>query len=118
MEQRSYEPLETLALAAAIMEKVTSTSSNSDQEEIQGGLKPKRKRASPHQLAVLKQHFSKDPFPTTSTRQGLASKLNMTPRSVQIWFQNERQHTKAKTAVLMRKSYDIVTFAPGPVNKN
>lgn len=107
-----YGPLETLALAAAIVERV---SNGERTHEIAESIKPKRKRASPYQMAVLRQHFLKDPFPSTETRQMLASKLGMTPRSVQIWFQNQRQHTKASPPMLIRKVYNDpphVTFAP------
>jgi hypothetical protein len=83
--------LEALAIAASIVDAITS----SQNEELM--VKPKRKRASEYQLAVLRQHYAKDPFPSTHCRQQLALKLGMTPRSVQIWFQNQRQHFKMKS---------------------
>lgn len=55
------------------------------------GVKPKRKRASQEQISELKKVFEKNPFPTTDARKRLAKKLGMTARSVQIWFQNQRQ---------------------------
>ena len=52
-------------------------------------------------LAVLVEEFEKEAFPTTGQRQAIARALNMTPRSVQIWFQNRRQRlglSKPQTA--------------------
>ena len=57
-------------------------------------LKPKRKRASPHQLAVLNHHFAHNQFPTAEERRVIADAIDMAPRTVQIWFQNKRQIVK------------------------
>lgn len=54
-------------------------------------IKPKRKRANLHQLQRLREVFQQAPFPTADCRRTLAAQLGMTPRSVQIWFQNQRQ---------------------------
>mmetsp|Transcript_15626 Transcript_15626/g.51582 ORF Transcript_15626/g.51582 Transcript_15626/m.51582 type:complete len:296 (+) Transcript_15626:60-947(+) len=51
----------------------------------------KRSKISRPQLLVLTQHFESDPLPSFEKRQALAQQLDMTPRSVQIWFQNRRQ---------------------------
>lgn len=53
-------------------------------------LKVKRKRASPDQLAVLNRVFSQTYFPSTEVRRALGKQLGMSPRTVQIWFQNKR----------------------------
>ncbi|KAJ3043913.1 hypothetical protein HDV00_003953 [Rhizophlyctis rosea] len=53
--------------------------------------KLKRKRATASQLAALVGVFEKNFFPSTLERERLARELNMTPRAVQIWFQNRRQ---------------------------
>ncbi|KAI8617075.1 Homeodomain-like protein, partial [Chytriomyces sp. MP71] len=50
----------------------------------------KRKRASAHQIATLDEAFSMNPNPDSATRKMLAVRCGMTPRSVQIWFQNRR----------------------------
>ncbi len=50
--------------------------------------KQKRKRTSPEQLQVLEAAFNSQPHPSLSARCELAARLSMTPRSVQIWFQN------------------------------
>lgn len=48
-------------------------------------VKKKRKRADAEQLKVLNETYARTAFPSTEERQELATRLNMTPRSVQIW---------------------------------
>ena len=48
--------------------------------------KKKRKRADAEQLRVLNEVYARTAFPSTEERQELAARLNMTPRSVQIWY--------------------------------
>lgn len=48
----------------------------------------KRQRATQDQLVLLEIEFNKNPTPTAATRERIASDINMTERSVQIWFQN------------------------------
>ena len=43
---------------------------------------------------MLVESFDEEPLPNFDQRQALASALGMTPRSVQIWFQNRRQRLK------------------------
>ncbi|KAG9006010.1 hypothetical protein FRB93_009111 [Tulasnella sp. JGI-2019a] len=57
--------------------------------------KPKRRRADPSQLRVLNEVYARTAFPSTEERVDLGRQLNMTPRQVQIWFQNRRQNAKA-----------------------
>ncbi|KAI8987939.1 hypothetical protein BDF20DRAFT_832826 [Mycotypha africana] len=59
-------------------------------------LKAKRKRASANQLMVLNSIFSQTYFPSTEIRIELGKKLGMSPRTVQIWFQNKRQALRAR----------------------
>ncbi|KAJ1657620.1 hypothetical protein IWQ61_003014 [Dispira simplex] len=54
-------------------------------------LKAKRKRATTEQVQALNRVFETTSFPSTEMRKELAKQLNMTPRTVQIWFQNKRQ---------------------------
>jgi len=76
-------------------ELVSPSSDLSMENEDQDGLvKARRKRASAHQLECLRLVFQKTPFPSTEERKKIAKDLNMTPRSVQIWFQNQRQHAR------------------------
>ncbi len=48
----------------------------------------KRQRATQEQLATLEEEFNKNPTPTAPVRDNIAKAINMTERSVQIWFQN------------------------------
>jgi hypothetical protein len=48
----------------------------------------KRQRATQDQLLTLEVEFNKNPTPTATVRERIAEDINMTERSVQIWFQN------------------------------
>ena len=48
----------------------------------------KRQRATQDQLGTLEVEFNKHPTPTAAVRERIAQDINMTERSVQIWFQN------------------------------
>ncbi|RPA92760.1 hypothetical protein L873DRAFT_1556418, partial [Choiromyces venosus 120613-1] len=48
----------------------------------------KRQRATQEQLVTLEADFNKNPTPTAVVRERIAQEINMTERSVQIWFQN------------------------------
>ena len=48
----------------------------------------KRQRATQDQLVTLEMEFNKNPTPTAIVRERIAQEINMTERSVQIWFQN------------------------------
>ncbi|KAJ4323322.1 Transcription factor [Neodidymelliopsis sp. IMI 364377] len=54
----------------------------------------KRQRATQDQLVTLEIEFNKNPTPTAVTRERIATEINMTERSVQIWFQNRRAKIK------------------------
>lgn len=59
-------------------------------------VKAKRKRASPSQLIVLNRVFEQTFFPSTELRMELGKQLGMSPRTVQIWFQNKRQSIRTR----------------------
>ena len=63
--------------------------------------KEKRKRTvtTPYQTRVLRKMLAQSAFPSTEMRENLARALGMTPRTVQIWFQNQRQKAKHKSIV-------------------
>ncbi|MCJ1308970.1 hypothetical protein MMC25_002625 [Agyrium rufum] len=62
----------------------------------------KRQRATQDQLLLLEVEFNKNPTPTAAVRERIAQEINMTERSVQIWFQNRR----AKIKTLAKKSIE------------
>ncbi|KAG0648839.1 Homeobox HOY1 [Hyphodiscus hymeniophilus] len=62
----------------------------------------KRQRATQDQLVTLEVEFNKNPTPTATVRERIAEDINMTERSVQIWFQNRR----AKIKLLAKKSIE------------
>ncbi|KAJ2850180.1 hypothetical protein IWW36_002088 [Coemansia brasiliensis] len=53
-----------------------------------------RRRTTKEQLALLEGTFKTTPKPSSEVRKMLASKLCMTAREVQIWFQNRRAKQK------------------------
>ncbi|KAI7879361.1 homeobox-domain-containing protein [Lichtheimia hyalospora FSU 10163] len=53
-----------------------------------------RRRTSRAQLKVLEKSFAENAKPNAAVRRMLAQKLDMTPRGVQIWFQNRRAKAK------------------------
>jgi hypothetical protein len=62
-------------------------------------LKAKRKRANAYQLDVLNRVFEQTFFPSTELRAELGKQLGMSPRTVQIWFQNKRQSIRTRQRV-------------------
>jgi hypothetical protein len=62
----------------------------------------KRQRATQDQLITLEVEFEKNPTPTAIVRERIAQEINMTERSVQIWFQNRR----AKIKNMVKKSIE------------
>ncbi|KNZ60706.1 hypothetical protein VP01_1513g3 [Puccinia sorghi] len=56
--------------------------------------KRSRTLTTPSQQRRLMQILEKTRFPSTEVREQLARELGMTPRRVQIWFQNRRQGMK------------------------
>jgi len=59
----------------------------------------KRIRTTPEQLRLLEKTYEQEKIPSQSLREELALKLVMTPRRVQVWFQNKRAKERR-----MRKS--------------
>ncbi|KAJ2782767.1 Short stature homeobox protein 2 [Coemansia javaensis] len=74
-------------------------------------IKGKRKRASPQQLEVLNKVFASTSFPSTEMRNRLARELGMTPRTVQIWFQNKRQASRQRDGHHSRNTKSMAASA-------
>ncbi|GAA5901372.1 hypothetical protein JCM6882_007759 [Rhodosporidiobolus microsporus] len=53
-----------------------------------------RRRTSPPQLKILEYHFEINSKPDVTLRKALSEQLDMTPREVQVWFQNRRAKVK------------------------
>ncbi len=55
---------------------------------------PKRKQATPKQVAILEQIFAIEPIPSCVTKIRLSKLLGISPKKVQIWFKNKRARQK------------------------
>jgi hypothetical protein len=88
--------LPAAATAAATKSAATPTraGARSATHGVEGEKKRKRSKTTPEQLRILMDEFQREPMPNATTRQTLAARLDMTPRSVQIWFQNMRAKVK------------------------
>ncbi|KAJ7840878.1 kinase-like domain-containing protein [Mycena leptocephala] len=59
-------------------------------------VRKKPKRADAAQLRVLNETYARTAYPSTEERLALAKAVDMSPRSVQIWFQNKRRSMRQK----------------------
>ncbi|KAI8139975.1 hypothetical protein BJV82DRAFT_672076 [Fennellomyces sp. T-0311] len=75
---------------------LTSASSSTDKQSEASKPTPtkKRTRATAEQLAVLEDTFAVNVSPNSKLRKQLAERLQMSERSIQIWFQNRRAKVK------------------------
>ncbi|KAI7863281.1 homeobox domain-containing protein, partial [Spinellus fusiger] len=67
----------------------------------------KRTRASAEQLAVLEDTFAVNVSPNSKLRKQLADQLQMSERSIQIWFQNRRakvKHMQKRAQIQMQQA--------------
>lgn len=62
--------------------------------------KKPRTRMTGDQIKALMGCFQDNPFPSTLAREELSRVLSISPRTVQIWFQNQRQKTKNQTRMI------------------
>jgi len=73
----------------------------------------KRQRATQDQLGLLEIEFDKNATPTAAVRERIAQEINMTERSVQIWFQNRWVNITARLARNQELTRDMMlTTAP------
>ena len=73
-------------LDASQTAKPTTKDSNAPPQQ----QKPARPERTVAQHEALLAQYATDKFPSAATRERLASQLNMSAKSVQIWFQNKR----------------------------
>lgn len=57
-------------------------------------VKKLRRRTSDHQRRILEDIFEINVAPSRAERIRLSSEIDMTPREIQVWFQNKRQKVK------------------------
>lgn len=72
---------------------------------------PTRKRThlKPDQVALLQESFNGNALPDSSVRSRLARELNVTERTIQIWFQNRRAKArKVETEYHYSKSKSVL----------
>jgi hypothetical protein len=67
----------------------------------------KRIRTTPEQLRVLEKTYERETNPSQSLREEIARKLGMTPRRVQVWFQNKRAKERRITKSMISESPSI-----------
>lgn len=65
--------------------------------------KKSRTKVTAEQGVVLMKSFAHDRFPSTAAREELSRALEITPRSVQVWFQNQRQKTRNEAKGLRKE---------------
>ncbi|KAG0337640.1 hypothetical protein BG000_005183 [Podila horticola] len=88
--------------------KSHGTPSKGDSQPPHGELRPTfynpfevkhRQKITKSQYKILEKSFTNNHMPNGDTRQQLATQLSMTPRTIQVWFQNRRAKSKVSTAV-------------------
>lgn len=70
----------------------------------------KRRRTSPHELAILNQEFELGSTPNKVRRTEISKRVNMTEKAVKIWFQNKRQSLRR----LKSTDKEITELPPTP----
>lgn len=77
-------------------EEDASDDVDDEDDDSDSPIKAKRRRANAKQLEVLNRVFDRTFFPSTQMRAELGRQLGMSPRTVQIWFQNRRQAMRTR----------------------
>lgn len=72
--------------------------SQNSQELSAAEKKKRRRRTNKDEATILAAVFEQTAFPDVTTREALAERLNMSIRSVSIWFQNRRQAMKKRAS--------------------
>lgn len=62
----------------------------------------------PEQSRVLHQLLQKTWFPSTQVREAVAAQLGLSPRKVQVFFQNKRQKHRKKASAAAASSHTLV----------
>ncbi|KAI9290938.1 homeobox, partial [Neoconidiobolus thromboides FSU 785] len=51
-------------------------------------------RHSPEQIKYLEEYYHTDPKPDVHARSKISETIKLSPRAVQVWFQNRRAKSK------------------------
>jgi hypothetical protein len=82
----------------------------------------KRTHLKPSQVTVLQESFNNNPLPDSSVRSRLARELDVTERTIQIWFQNRRAKARKVEALgsfpTISTSSNPSLIAPGYMDPN
>lgn len=101
-----YYTLTNISVYINIMNKNTANLNTIEDQKVSGampGFTPNfynpfetkhRRRTSRGQVKILEKAFHDNPKPNGRARERLAESLSMSPRGVQIWFQNRRAKAK------------------------
>jgi hypothetical protein len=102
----SREPTIKIALAPMKHSKVAEEEPKPDREAFEaiGLFKAVKKRTrsvlSPHQHSILQREFAKEPFPSKVKREAMGKHIGCSQRTIQIWFQNQRQKNRQNGQVM------------------
>jgi len=88
------EILESSDFSQEDMREEESDGSDDGENKKEDSHPKKRQRTTPEQLEVLEKVYEQEKLPGSDLRKELAVKLKMTPRRVQVWFQNKRAKEK------------------------
>lgn len=68
----------------------------------------RRRRTSPQELQILEEAYKVNALPSSEERIRLSQRTGMSPRAVQIWFQNKRQTEKRRLNQAMYPNVMII----------
>lgn len=74
----------------------------------------RRRRTSPQELQILEEAYKVNALPSSEERIRLSQRTGMSPRAVQIWFQNKRQTEKRRLNQAMYPNVMIIPIPPPP----
>lgn len=86
----------------------TLTITNNKQQQQHSTPTRKRRRTTKEQRQILKDAFNKNKAPSKEERLSLAAKCNMTEKSIQVWFQNQRQYLRREQNLRALQCFQII----------
>jgi hypothetical protein len=113
VEWRGKEEREKDAYSEKMVESPPSSPSSS--QHISGTGRRKRHRTTTEQRSQLELVFQRTPTPNQAVREQLASTLGMSPRRVQIWFQNKRAKARKSRAQSQHSALGISSSEMRPL---